>query len=415
MKSTFLKALFAPALIFAIFFTSCKDDDKVAVEDVEISLTFSNVNIGDYLHLEAKVLPENADNKEVRWECDETYLRNDGKGFFLALREGRTTVHVITEDGNYTDACTVIIIKPQANNNEEDNNQNLLKNINFKDTKLLNALKNNSSINLDGDDGISQYEAKLVKRLDIADKGITSFDELYYFFNLEELSCENNQIAALDLSKLTKLKTLRCQNNQLTELDLSQNSALATLLCNKNNISTLDVRGNKDLTALFCGNQTNGNLKLKLTVDQFNSVWEEDRTDIDNKNVVTVMNFFEGATIKSSKLDKELKDGDSTSFKASKITVTLSPNFAYKASKGEFTFRLFDSENNELSFYDPSVLRQIVWTSSDESVATISTEYEDAENANTAIMTVTAVAAGNTVIKGTVNDEYTISFNLEVK
>ncbi len=401
MKSTFLKALFAPALIFAIFFTSCKDDDKVAVEDVEISLTFSNVIVGDYLHLEAKVLPENADNKEVRWECDETYLRNDGKGFFLALREGRTTVRVITEDGNYTDACTVIIIKPQANNNEEDNNQNLLKNINFKDAKLLNALKNNSSINLDGDDGISQYEAKLVKRLNIADKGITSFDELYYFFNLEELSCGSNQIAALDLSKLTKLQTLRCQNNQLTELDLSQNSALATLLCNKNNISTLDVRGNKDLTALFCGNQTNGNLKLKLTVDQFNSVWEEDRTDIDNKNVVTVMNFFDGATFRSDDLGTDiLKNGDSTS---------------YKASKGEFTFLLFDKEGNELSFYDPSVLRQIVWTSSDESVATISAKYKDSENANTAIMTVKTLTKGNTVIKGTVYDEYTIFFNLEVK
>ena len=397
MKSRFLKALFAPTLILATVFASCKDDDKIAVEDVEISLTFSNVNVGDYLHLNATVLPENADNKEVRWECDETYLRNEGHGFFRAIREGRTTIHVITEDGNFTDACTVVIINTQDNNNEEDN---LLKNINFKDAKLLNALKNNSNVNLDGDDGISQYEAKLVKTLDIADMGITSFDELYYFFNLEELSCESNQIAALDLSKLTKLKTLRCQNNQLTELDLSQNSALATLLCNKNNISTLDVRGNKELSAIVCGNQANGNLKLELTIDQFNTIWKETGSNTNNNNVDLVMNFFEGASIKSNDLDNALKDGDSASF---------------DLFMGEFSFRLFDSENNELSFYDPSVLRQIVWTSSNESVATISAEYEDAEESNTAKMTVKTIAKGNTVIKGTVNDEYTISFNLEVK
>ena len=239
-----------------------------------------------------------------------------------------------------------------------------------------------------------------MKSLKIADKGITSFDEIYYFYNVEELFCDDNNLTKLDLSKLKNLKKLYCSNNKLAKLDISQNTALTTLICNKNSIDTLDIRGNNNLTDLFCGNQANGNLKLELTIEQFNSVWKENGTDSDNQNVDMVMNFFEGATIKSSKLDKELKDGDSTSF---------------KASKGEFTFRLFDSENNELSFYDPSVLRQIVWTSSDESVATISTEYEDAENANTAIMTVTAVAAGNTVIKGTVNDEYTISFNLEVK
>ena len=372
---------------------SCKKDEKadapakpaVKVESLTLNIHDTTIFAGDNFMLTATVLPANA-VQDVEWSSQDDAIASvlsTGK-VYTDQNAGSTFIIATSKDGIHKDSCKVTVIK----------------NIDFKDAKLLNALKNNTSINTDGDDGISRKEAELVKSLDISDKGITSFEELYYFFNLEELSCESNQIATLDLSKLTKLQTLRCQNNQLTKLDISQNSALTTLICNKNNIDTLDVRNNKGLTAIVCGNQTNGNLKLELTIDQFNTVWKETGSNTNNKNVDMVMNFFEGASIKSSDLDNAVKNGDSASF---------------DLFMGKFSFRLFDSEDKELSFYDPSVLRQIVWTSSDESVATISTEYEDAEEANTAKMTVKTLAKGNTVIKGTVNDEYTISFNLEVK
>ena len=373
---------------------SCKKDEKaeapikpaVKVESITLDIHDTTIFAGDNFMLTATILPANADTQDVDWSSLDDNIASvisSGK-VYAAENAGTTYIIATSRGGNHKDSCKVTV----------------LKNIDFKDAKLLNALKSNSSINTDGDDGISRKEAELVTSLDISDKGISSFDELYYFFNLEELSCESNQIAALDLSKLTKLKTLRCQNNQLTKLDISQNSALTTLICNKNNIDTLDIRNNKGLTAIVCGNQTNGNLKLELSIDQFNTVWKETGSNANNKNVDMVMNFFEGASIKSSDLDNAVKNGDSASF---------------DLFMGKFSFRLYDSEDKELSFYDPSVLRQIVWTSSDESVATISAEFEDAEEANTAKMTVKTLAKGNTVIKGTVNDEYTISFNLEVK
>jgi len=392
-RSILFKTMVVATLALPTMMGSCKKDEKadapakpaVKVESLTLNIHDTTIFAGDNFMLTATVLPANA-VQDVEWSSLDDAIASvlsTGK-VYTDQNAGSTFIFATSKDGIHKDSCKVTVIK----------------NIDFKDAKLLNALKNNTSINTDGDDGISRKEAELVKSLKIADKGITSFDEIYYFYNVEELFCDDNNLTKLDLSKLKNLKKLYCSNNKLAKLDISQNTALTTLICNKNSIDTLDIRGNNNLTDLFCGNQANGNLKLELTIEQFNSVWKENGTDSDNQNVDMVMNFFEGATIKSSKLDKELKDGDSTSF---------------KASKGEFTFRLFDSENNELSFYDPSVLRQIVWTSSNESVATISTEYEDAENANTAIMTVTAVAAGNTVIKGTVNDEYTISFNLEVK
>lgn len=391
-KSILFKTMVVATLALPTMMGSCKKDKAdapakpvVKVESVTLDIHDTTVFAGEKFTLTATLLPVDADTQDVEWESlNEDIASVTTSGSVIGTDAGSTYIVVTSLGGNHKDSCKVTV----------------LRNIEFKDAKLLNALKSNTSINTDGDDGISRKEAELVTSLDISDKGITSFEELYYFFNLKELSCESNQIAALDLSKLTKLQTLRCQNNQLTKLDLSQNSALTTLICNKNNIDTLDIRNNNGLTAIVCGNQTNGNLKLELTIDQFNTVWKETGSNANNKNVDMVMNFFEGASIKSSDLDNVVKNGGSTSF---------------DLFMGKFSFRLFDSEGKELSFYDPSVLRQIVWTSSDESVATISAEYEDAEEANTAKMTVKTLAKGNTVIKGTVNDEYTISFNLEVK
>lgn len=393
-RSILFKSMVVASLALPALMGSCKKDEKaeapikpaVKVESITLDIHDTTIFAGDNFMLTATILPANADTQDVDWSSQDDNIASvisSGK-VYAAENAGTTYIIATSRGGNHKDSCKVTV----------------LKNIEFKDAKLLNALKSNTSINTDGDDGISRKEAELVKSLDISDKGITSFEELYYFFNLEELSCESNQIATLDLSKLTKLQTLRCQNNQLTKLDISQNSALTTLICNKNNIDTLDIRNNKGLTAIVCGNQTNGNLKLELTIDQFNTVWKETGSNTNNKNVDMVMNFFEGASIKSSDLDNAVKNGDSASF---------------DLFMGKFSFRLFDSEGKELSFYDPSVLRQIVWTSSDESVATISAEYEDAEESNTAKMTVKTIAKGNTVIKGSVNDEYTISFNLEVK
>ena len=388
MKRTFSKALFASVLIATTFFVACKDD-KTEVNGVKISPSYTTANVGEYIRLYADITPENADNKEVRWECDETYLENEGNGFFHAIRSGQTTVFVTTVDGNYKDSCLVAITDAK----EEQNG-----NIRFRDDNLRKALVNNSSINIDEDDGISHNEAKLVKKLNVANKHISSFDELSYFTNLEELYCEENQITSLNVSSLTKLKLLSCQKNQLSKLDISQNTELTTLLCFKNDLKTLDIRNNTKLEYIYCGNQSDP-IKLKLTTEQFNTVWKENLIDVDNINVNLVMNFFEGAVFHSATFETDLKNGDS---------------FSYNLKKGEFPFRLYDSEGNELSFYDPSILRQIVWTSSNQSVAIISAEYEDEEETNTAKMTVRVLAKGNTVIRGTVNDEYTIYFNLEV-
>ncbi|MBR3519815.1 MAG: Ig-like domain-containing protein [Paludibacteraceae bacterium] len=389
-RSILFKSMVVATLALPTMMGSCKKDKAdaparpvVKVESVTLDIHDTTVFAGEKFTLTATLLPVDADTQDVEWESlNEDIASVTTSGSVIGTDAGSTYIVVTSLGGNHKDSCKVTV----------------LKNIEFKDANLLATLVK-SSINADGDDGISPVEAKNAKTIDISGKKIASFDELSYFVNLEELTCSNNQISSLDLSKLANLKSLICDNNKLSKLDISKNSELTSLICNKNQLDTLDIRENKKLEDLFCGNQANA-LKLELTIDQFNTVWKENGTDADNKNVEMVMNFFEGAAFQSSSFEKDLKDGDS---------------FSFNAKKKQFNFRLLDSEGNELSFYDNTVLRQIVWTSSDESVATVSADFEDGEESNTAQMTVKAIAKGNTVIKGTVNDEYTISFNLEVK
>lgn len=71
---------------------------------------------------------------------------------------------------------------------------------------------------------------------------------------LTELNCNNNAIETLDLSANTGLETLNASNMKLTAIDLSHNTALARLTLSDNQIEKLDLSANTELTSLTCLN-----------------------------------------------------------------------------------------------------------------------------------------------------------------
>lgn len=71
---------------------------------------------------------------------------------------------------------------------------------------------------------------------------------------LESLNCSGNQLILLDLSGCDELRALHCDGNQLTSLNTSDCKALELLECNNNQLTTLDVSGCKKLETLYCHN-----------------------------------------------------------------------------------------------------------------------------------------------------------------
>lgn len=180
---------------------------------------------------------------------------------------------------------------------------------NFKDKLLAADVTNgiavkttggNFKIDANSDGEIQVTEAQSVGKLSIGLSYISSLIGIEYFTNLTSLSCQNNQLADLDLSTCSKLadvdcsmnqlKSLNivspvltrlncrgnqlidldlsmcpvlvhfdCKSNQLTNLDLGANIQLKYFYCEYNQLSALDVTMNVKLYELFCGsNQLTG-------------------------------------------------------------------------------------------------------------------------------------------------------------
>ena len=68
--------------------------------------------------------------------------------------------------------------------------------------------------------------------------------------NITRLTCKNNQLTSLDVSKNAVLEKLICWGNKLTELDVSNNTALVKLDCSLNQLTSLDVSKNTALEDL---------------------------------------------------------------------------------------------------------------------------------------------------------------------
>ena len=125
---------------------------------------------------------------------------------------------------------------------------------------LIAAAKKTAGVSFseysDGTISVNQNLEQLKKVVELDVMGLndpTVCDELRYFPNLEYLTCDNNQITTLDLSKNTQLKSLYCSNNQLVSLEISNNTGLTNLNCISNQLITLDISNNKALMDLNCG------------------------------------------------------------------------------------------------------------------------------------------------------------------
>ena len=91
---------------------------------------------------------------------------------------------------------------------------------------------------------------------------ITDLTGIEYFTNLKTLSCSENKITSLDLSKNTQLTRLTCQDNQLTSLNLSGITGLVMFYAQNNRLSSLDLSGNASLPMVHCESNNLASLDL---------------------------------------------------------------------------------------------------------------------------------------------------------
>ena len=102
---------------------------------------------------------------------------------------------------------------------------------------------------------LSNNERKEISNINLASSSLVSLQGVKYFFNLETLYCNNNQLTGLDVSGCANLKYLYCFDNQLTNLNVTGCVNLETLNC-----GYYEHNGASDEYGMFTYDETATNL-----------------------------------------------------------------------------------------------------------------------------------------------------------
>lgn len=78
------------------------------------------------------------------------------------------------------------------------------------------------------------------------------------------MSCSDNQLTNVDLTKNENLTTLNLDNNSLSAIDLSKNKLLNTLSLRNNKLESLNLVNNRELVNLYVNNNLLTSIDLKL-------------------------------------------------------------------------------------------------------------------------------------------------------
>ena len=108
--------------------TVAEEDDTVFVTGVTLNEKQKEVTVGETFVLKATVSPEDATNKAVIWNIENSdIVEMDADGNVIAKAEGTTVITVTTKDGTKMASCTVVVKakednKPSEDATTEDNN-----------------------------------------------------------------------------------------------------------------------------------------------------------------------------------------------------------------------------------------------------------------------------------------------------
>lgn len=84
---------------------------KVPVSGISLDKNECEIAVGNSVKLNATIKPENATNKNVRWQSEDTKIATiDSEGQLYGVSEGVVIVNAITEDGGKTAVCKVSVV-----------------------------------------------------------------------------------------------------------------------------------------------------------------------------------------------------------------------------------------------------------------------------------------------------------------
>ncbi|MBQ6187705.1 MAG: hypothetical protein IJK49_07170 [Prevotella sp.] len=140
----------------------------------------------------------------------------------------------------------------------------VLNSTNFPDPAFRVVISSLTGVEVGGT--ISDSQLASITSIDVSNRKITTLKGIEYFTQLVTLTCANNQLTSLDVSKNTKITRFYCQENKLTSLDVSKNTELYEFNCSDNQLTSLDVSKNTGMQRLICSNNPLSSLDVSKNI-----------------------------------------------------------------------------------------------------------------------------------------------------
>lgn len=185
-----------------------------------------DVNSSDHMAMPIKMCSVDVDSGVITVVISLAKLPSEfftGKMMFSVFLQITDNQSIITSDY----IPLVVEIKEEPEPEPEP-----VKIVNIPDNSFKNYLL--ALYDIDGDNEISEDEAKSVENISCANREISDLTGVEYFVNLKSLDCSGNSITALNLRKNTDLINFSCSGTQVTDLNLSNNKSLQSVNCANN-------------------------------------------------------------------------------------------------------------------------------------------------------------------------------------
>lgn len=198
------------------------EDEPIAVTSVQLTPSSLVLSEGEDASLELTVLPEDADDKRVVWSSsDEGVAAVDQTGKVTAVKEGKATVSVKSEDGGHEASCSVEVVPLDITADLDPTFAQALQDrgyIKDKNKILLRDVAGIKDLDISGERS-SHGAAKALR-------GIR------HFASLERLDVSYNDLGAIDkgIEGLTRLESIVAYGNNITSIILNISSLKTFLL-----------------------------------------------------------------------------------------------------------------------------------------------------------------------------------------
>lgn len=265
------------------------DAEIINVRGVALSPNRLDLPIGAYQLLTTTIIPSNASNREIKYfSSNESVAKVSSTGIVTTLREGNTTITVTTNDGSFTDTCSITV-----NSNQNKAPYDIPK---FKDfLENCNFLTPGGSVEATTDEIISGYSSPFfhaaqdkmaLYQYQVEDNDYRSelkTTDNWYIDKIDQLLHININIAKQTCSKLTILKihddpsvVNNSPNKSLLRIYQRSNNLWAAIKTDSGGINTIQVS---------LGATPNGYFDLDVALESSNMIIKINGSEKINQDV----------------------------------------------------------------------------------------------------------------------------------